>query len=272
MFYLLYIIFSFSSLLAQNSIDVIIPCHSKDYATLELCIQGIKKNCLGIGRIFVVSDKKITENAEWVSEDKYPFSYFDVYEILNSLTADFNSEAQKRVGWYYQQLLKFYAPFVIPDLSENFLIVDADTIFLNPTKFINSKGYALYNTSGENHVPYFEHAKRFMPGFKKVFPEYSGVCHHMLLQKNVLRDLFNEIETFHKMPFWQAFYSLVNPKELAGGAGASEYEIYFNFIFSRNYKVKIRKLKWTNINNINLLSHYKSQQYNYVTCHAHLRS
>ncbi len=252
--------------------DVIIPCHSKDYQTLELCIKGIRDNCIGANRIFVVSNKKITDNAEWVPENKYPFSYRDVYEILKSLTTEFTLGAQKRVGWYYQQLLKFYAPCVIPDLSESFLIVDADTVFLNPTKFINSKGFALYNTSGEYHIPYFEHAKRFLPSFRKVFEEYSGVCHHMLLQKAVLLDLFNEVETFHQIPFWQAFYSLVDKKDLDGGAGASEYEIYFNFIFSHGYKVKIRKLKWTNINSIKLINYYKSLNYNYVSCHAHSRT
>jgi hypothetical protein len=270
-----YIFFLFSISLgilsAHGPIDVIIPCHSKDYATLELCIKGIKDNCIDAGRIFVVSDKQITDSALWISEDDYPFSYSDVYTILQSLTTQFTLGAQKRVGWYYQQLLKFYAPFVIPDLSEDYLIVDADTVFLKPTKFINSKGYALYNTSGECHMPYFEHAKKFVPGFQKIFPEYSGVCHHMLLQKNVIFDLFNEIESFHNMPFWKAFYSLVDKKDLDGGAGASEYEIYFNFIFSQDYKVKIRKLKWTNISNINMLNHYRSLNYNYVSCHAHLR-
>ena len=57
-------------------------------------------------------------------------------------------------------------------------------------------------------------------------------------------DLFNKVEEFHDEDFWKVFLSLV---DLEQKSGASEYEIYFNFIqiFYQN-KFKVRKLKWEN--------------------------
>ena len=47
------------------------------------------------------------------------------------------SKKEKRIGWYYQQLLKQYAPFVIPKISSNVLILEPDTIFLKQVTFMN---------------------------------------------------------------------------------------------------------------------------------------
>ena len=93
------------------------------------------------------------------------------------------SERKPQVGWYYQQLLKLYAAFVIPDISSNVLIVDADTIFLNPVHFLNAQHAGLYNPGTEYNPPYFEHAAKLIPNFKKLFPQHSGISHHMLFQK-----------------------------------------------------------------------------------------
>ena len=53
-------------------------------------------------------------------------------EILKERVPNTN---QDRIGWYLQQLLKFYAGFVIPDILQRYLIIDCDTHFLKPTKF-----------------------------------------------------------------------------------------------------------------------------------------
>lgn len=52
------------------------------------------------------------------------------------------------------------------------------------------------------------------------------------------------------------------------GSGASEYEIYFNYIF-KNYidNVKLRKLKWDNMNTINVNS-----DFDYISCHWFMRN
>src|ERR1700733_3334651 len=107
----------------SDPIDVVIPSIEKDAMTLELCIAGIRKNCSSIRKVIVVSSKQLTHKAEWFDESRYPFSKKDVAFYLSKgvsqRTSSLLQQQDSRLGWYYQQLLKLYAPFVIPDISPN---------------------------------------------------------------------------------------------------------------------------------------------------------
>jgi hypothetical protein len=256
------------------TLDVVIPCVEKDLETLNACIAGIRDNCSQIRRVIVVSARPLTDQAEWCDEARYPFTKEDVAFYLlkgdQSAAASF-LQSPSHVGWYYQQLLKYYATFVIPDLSSNVLILDSDTIFLNPVQFLDANCEGLYNPGSEYHRPYFEHASRFLPGLQRLYPHYSGISHHMLFQRSVLEDLFYSVENYHDRPLWQAFCLAVSLQDLSG-SGASEYELYFNFVFSRTDQVHIRQLKWKNVSSLNDLASFKSQGYHYVSCHAWLRA
>ncbi|MCA9770722.1 hypothetical protein KC460_05120 [Candidatus Dependentiae bacterium] len=272
-FHLIAITASLCLLLFSNShtIDVIIPCTSKDKRTLELCIEGIQKNGKNINRIIVISDKKLTDNAEWFDEKKYPFSRIDIATYIfkdKQKTKNYLTKRKNRIGWIFQQLLKLYALFVVPDISDDILVLDADTIFLRPITFIDEDGTALYGIGSEYHMPYFEHGKKLIPGFKRVIESVSGICHHMLFQRSVLQDLFTVVEQHHKEKFWQAFCNCIDLKNLAGSC-ASEYELYFNFIFDNQYPVKIRKLRWSNIRFSNF-NKKKKEPYDYLSCHTYL--
>ncbi len=128
----------------------------------------------------------------------------------------------------------------------------------------------LYNPGAEYHLPYFEHASCLLPGLRRMYPQCSGISHHMLFQYSVMQDLFSLVENLHQKPFWQAFCSCVHPEHLEY-SGASEYEIYFNFVFSRTKQVHIRHLKWLNVNSLKDLARYQTQGYHYVSCHSFLR-
>ena len=66
-------------------IDVVIPAHSKDCETLDLCIEYLKLNVTDrINNIYVISKTKLTENALWVPEDSWDFSKEDVNEIISA--------------------------------------------------------------------------------------------------------------------------------------------------------------------------------------------
>jgi len=253
-------------------IDVVIPCHSRDCQTLDLAIAGIRKHGKDIRRIIVVSDKLLSNNAEFFDEKRYPFSLHDVALAIfrgdENRASAYVSTANNKLGWVYQQLLKLYTPIVIPDISDNVLMLDADTIFLRKVSFIDDDGYALYNTGKSIHTPYFHHAKRLLPHFSQIFPGVSGICHHMLMQRPVIQDLFNEIKKYHAQEPWQALCHCIDVKELPGSC-LSEYEIYFNYAFSHAYKVKLRPLKWRNFHSHNnsQLPSFKETHYDYVSCH-----
>lgn len=257
--------------LTDEPLDVVIPTATKDIVTLELAIQGIKENCPEVRRIIVVSDKRLTECAEWVDEAIYPFSKKEIAHALSLGKAALREELLKphsRCGWYYQQLLKLYAPFVIEDISSNVLIVDADTIFLNPVTFLTKKKGALFNaTDKEAHLPYIIHAKKLIPNFTKLYAHLSGVTHHMLFQRPILADLFKCVEIAHRKEFWKAFCHTVDRLHLQR-SGASEYEIYFNYALSCTDQVKIRKLDWKNITSLDQMLECQQKRLDYVSIHS----
>jgi hypothetical protein len=259
--------------LRNEPIDVVIPCTDKDLDTLNLCIAGIKENCAQVRRIIVVSSYPLTDQAEWFNEAAYPFSKKTVALHLlqgNKQAAKKFLQPPSRVGWYFQQLLKFYAPFVIPEISSNILVLDSDVLFLNPVEFLDANFGGLYNPGSDNYAPYFKHAHKFLPGLHRLYPTYSGIADHMLFQRAVLEDLFLAVESHHQRPLWQAFCHCVSPEDLPL-SGASEYEIYFNFVFSRTDQVHIRHLKWDNVRTLDKISDFKSQGYHYIACHKWLR-
>jgi hypothetical protein len=254
---------------SKEPVDVVIPCAPKDLVTLEKCIEGIKKNGKQIRRVIVLSKEPMTANAEWFSEDLFPFSKRDIalelYHGDVSAAEEFLSSPHTRIGWIFQQLLKLYTPFVIPNISSNVLILDSDVIFLKPVRFMSKEGEPYFIPGTEYYAPYFEHAARLLPGLKRVYPKHSGIAHHMLFQKPVLEDLFRMIQEKHKMDPWRAICRCVDPNHIYLSC-MSEYEIYFNFIQLRSDAVTINSVKWTEIPSLHVLNHYERAGYTYVAC------
>lgn len=260
----------------KEPIDVVIPCAKKDLPTLELCIESIKKNVQDVRRVIVVSKERYTESAEWFDEIFYPFALYDLgYMIFGESDegAQYFLANCNQKGWIYQQFLKLYAPFVIPGISSNVLIVDSDVIFYHPVVFINNCGGGCYSTGTDLHKPYFRHMQRLLPDLIRVYPNYSGISHHMLFQRDILEDLFTQIERRHHMSAWRAIAKCIDPKEINIPC-LSEYEIYFNFAFSHTDQVTINQLMWANHKDISekgRRSDFK-QGYHYVAYHEYDRN
>lgn len=230
-------------------IDIVIPTCEKDLGTLEIVIKNAKKYINDAGNVYVISKLNYTNNATWVPESMFPFQ-----------------KEECIASWYYQQLLKLYAYKVIPDLSSSFLILDSETIFYKPIEFINNEGKALYCTSDEKNIIYYEHMIRFLPDLYNyrygIDPRVSGIVHHMLFQADILDEIFHRVESIHNKPLWRTFLDCVQRP------GASEYEIYFCYVFAKHpTRVSIRNLKW----DISPIVIEESDDYDFLTAHAHLR-
>jgi hypothetical protein len=250
-------------------IDVVIPAHKKDADTLEYCIKGIRKNIDGVRRIIVVSKEKLTEKAEWFDESLYPFSYQEISDLVGG----------SNVGWNFQQLLKLYSPLVIPNISENVLVIDADTVFYRKVKFFEN-GLPLYNlakdkdleTSNFQQVT-FNHITKILPEISEKFPpkfkNISGICHHMLFQKNIIKDLFAKIEKYDGTG--DSFYKIFL-KNRENSFGVAEYNLYFYFLIScypQNYKIRI--LKYKNTAKFRPWIECLRRKYHYCSYHSYMR-
>lgn len=254
---------------SKEPIDVVIPCIRKDLLTLEKCIEGIRKNGKDVRRVIVLSGERLSGSAEWFDENSFPFSRRDLaIEIFGGDVAaaeEFMRAPNTRISWIYQQLLKFYVPFVIPEISSNVLILDADVIFLNPVEFVNSMGGPYFIPAREYMPAYFAHAARLVTGLRRVHAQHSGIAHHMLFQRVVLEDLFALIVKQHGVEPWKAMCRCVDREELFRSC-MSEYEIYFNFVLLRSDQGVVHPLKWEQVHSLHNLAYYQRMGYVYVAC------
>jgi hypothetical protein len=242
--------------LFHTMFDVVIPLGPNDVKHFGQQLEHTRKYVIGYRRIYVIAfdpglaascvGASSTESSDdgdsviVVPESVFPFSKntVSVYHGANS-----------RNGWYFQQLLKIYAWAHLDGLLDRYLVVDADTFFVNPTRFETTDGKCLYNFAREYNPPYFEHMARLSPIFTRTY-ELSGICHHMLFETRVVNEIISLVEAAHKgKRFWEVFLECVEVGLRYGiGSGASEYELYFHYIMkTRLEEVEIRELVWDNV-------------------------
>lgn len=242
--------------------DIVIPVGPNDINFIDKTLEINKQNILGYRKIFIltntnlIKNKNIFNDCVIIDENIFPFNLSIIKNYLGN---------NDRCGWYFQQLLKLYSSFIIPDILDNYLVIDSDTVFLQPINFFQND-LPLYNFGTEYHIPYFIHMVNLHPTFAKV-NKMSGICHHLMFQKYILENLFKLVEEFHNKKFYEIFLLSIDKDHILG-SGASEYEIYFNFLL-KNYpnKYKIRELKWENVSKIP----DNNTKLDYVSCHWYMR-
>jgi len=217
------------------SFDIFIPVGPKDFKIINYTVSNLKKNVIGYKDIYIFSEYKNfnIKDTKDINEDFFPFSKKQITDLVRD---------KSRAGWIYQQLVCLYFPY-LQNYSEKILVVDSDVFFTKKTKFINEdKG--IFTLGKENHTPYFEHMSRLHPEITK-FNQDSGISHHMLFNKYILKSMFELVENHHKKDFFKTYIEKLDPTEKSSSA---DYEIYFNYalkFFNDSYTT--RTLKWSNL-------------------------
>ncbi len=242
--------------------DIVIPVGPEDREIVTKQIEFTKKNIIGYRNIYLICyDPTITlDGCITINENIFPFTIDTVAKFHGKLS---------RNGWYLQQLLKLYAGIVIPNILDKYLVIDSDTFFLKPTTFIEN-GKCLYNYGTIYHKPYYDHMLA-LANIQDVTGIKSGICHHMMFETKYVKELIQLVETVHNDLFYNVFIKLATE---INGSGASEYEIYFNYIFKNHSdQVTIRKLEWTDVKvfNITINTDCSVVPYVYLSYHWHMR-
>jgi len=234
--------------------DIIISSCEKDSFVLSKLIPSIKKFVKNYRRIIVISDKKLTEeeNVEWFDEKKFPFTMKDIYENLYGM----KEEQRIRKVSYINQLLKLYSHKVITGLTENILICDSDIIFIKDTYFFEGNlplyGNRIVDFSG--YEPYLKHHLKLdiefdfgnMFGNKELRKKNkfcSGICHHIIYNREIINELIQRIEKKHNQVFWKYYLNTVDT--VTDNIEPANCELYYNYInlFHKD-KFRIRNIKW----------------------------
>jgi hypothetical protein len=247
----------------NNLFDILIPAGPEDREIVTKQIEFTKKNIIGYRNIYLICyDPTITlDGCITINENIFPFTIDTVAKFHGKLS---------RNGWYLQQLLKLYAGIVIPNILDKYLVIDSDTFFLKPTTFIEN-GKCLYNYGDTDWPPYFVHMHKLV-NFKNIEAK-SGICHHMMFETKYVTELIKMVEHKHGDTFYNTFIKLVSASDYTG-SGASEYEIYFNYILKNHKdKITIRKLESADVLKFNMTTNddFTDIPYNYVSYHWHMR-
>ena len=142
------------------SFDIVIPLGPNEFNHIHKQIEYTKKNVVGYRNIYIVTcnyNIKIND-CIIIDENIFPFK-----QHIANYFSQYNNK-KNRNGWYFQQLIKLYSGIIIPDILDNYLVLDADVLFLKPTIFLeNNKPF--FSTGNEYHIPYFEHMKLLNTNF-----------------------------------------------------------------------------------------------------------
>jgi hypothetical protein len=207
------------------SLDIIICVGPSDARDIKALVNNVKEYIMDINKIYLIMptnvlDKymvfdKIVEN---IDENIFPFNK----EYIDNLF-----KYPERSGWYLQQLLKIYAPIVIKNILNKYIIIDADLKFYNKINFFENE-ILLFNI--DNTIvwnPYIVHMKRLCSRID-IKTHKSGITNLMPMKRHIIEKLINVVESEHNEVFWKVFLNKVDSKYY-NHSGASEYEILFNF-------------------------------------------
>ena len=167
--------------------DIVIVASNKDFQVLIHGIPSIQKYIKSKHIYIITNDVSQAnimfgsiENISIIDETIFPFKYSDIEKYVPGVGS--------RAGWYLQQFLKLYAGNVL-NLSEYYLVIDADVVFYSPISFFNNNCHPIYTMGSEHHHPYFDHMNRLHPSLTKI-ATVSGITHHMVFNRNILNELF----------------------------------------------------------------------------------
>lgn len=249
----------------SNTIDIVIPYHPKDVDIIHRCIKSCLKNISDIGRIYVITAEKsvVDSNVEIIDENSL-FNGELTLKTIETKLAERLPAMAKRAGWFYQQFIKIGCSYAVPDISNYYLVVDSDVVFLKKICFFN-RDRMLITRGREFHKPYFNLYEQLLG--EKAGDGISFVAHHMLISRNIMMELLDKIETRFNTKWHDAILDNLNHERQF-----SEYETYGHYAMN-HYPSIIEIKKRVNIQRFKMrhLFAILLNWADYATFHAYKR-
>lgn len=189
----------------HEPVSVVIPALDKDLEILPLVIKSLKKhfahNVFNI-TIIAPNSSNIIDFCKSMS-----LKFIDETKLLPIQKKDikYGYKNMDRSGWMFQQLIKIAG--ALSAETEKVFICDADTIFVRKQVFYCDDGI-IYDIPIENHNPYKD-AYEKITGLNAP-QNYSITAHHILVEKSILKELLDLIETKNAKKWWLAICDTIS--------------------------------------------------------------
>ncbi len=226
------------------AIEILFVTTKKDFEVLVHSIRAAQESTIHHLRsttAVIVPDVEYGEASKLLSQG---FADVRVLRESDFLTFEQMSRIRNRFGersgWVIQQLLK--VEYVSRSQQMGVLIVDSDTLLLNPRIWLDKSGRQLLSPSWEWHQPYYDFLEN--AGFEVGSLNQSFVSHHMLMQPQHMRNA-------RLFLGWQDLdflieYLILKSNPHAQSPFCIEYELYAQYML-KFHPEKITLAKWSNI-------------------------
>ncbi len=200
-------------------IDVFITFHKKDSLALPLCLRSISRYLTPKpGRITIVSDDIPGDLLT-----KYGLNHIHESSVFKGLPRTAMPKiccnGEDRTGWYFQQFLKWGVSRYSG--TEDYAVIDADTIFIKPVTLIESGKYVFYRRDNY-HRPYFNTYEKLFGYFPE--KQLSYIADFMVFNTGIINEIITRIETADNASKWyEIILNTIDRKELSS---FSEFETY----------------------------------------------
>ncbi len=219
----------------QPQYDVLIPVAKKDASFVKNVVTYINRNLIGCEKIYIVTNQENFKRLNALTSSEANVVLLDENALVPELSFGIVAEcmkkkgagAEKRVGWYFQQLLK-YAFAKSQYAKEYYLTWDADTVPLTPISFFDGET-PLFTKKIEHHKPYFVTLNRLL-GFGKLV-DFSFIAEHMVFKVSVVKEMLDAIVAYPTSEGSNWVEKIMYACHFAPGQGPyfSEFETFGNY-------------------------------------------
>lgn len=233
-----------SSMVTEDfSLNVVFVATEKDFPILKFAIQhAIRATSSFENRnlFIVVPDESVSVAVELIDE-KDCASVIPESEIVSrKILDDLRVVVGGRANWIYQQLLK--VEFIRTSKSHYCLVIDADTILLNPRPWVDRDGKISLTPTDEANSDY-HHFLRSIEAIS-LPPTVSFVPHHMFYEVRSFNVLVESINFVDARSILSAIE--MHADKLSASPISIDYELYGQWMVSKNPS-KVNLIKWSNL-------------------------
>jgi len=236
-----------NAMYCNNRQDVVSYVGGKTDAHISAFVNSTLVNVVGLHFLYlIVPDSSFSDISALVAssssgikcvlvkESVFPFSLQTIESYNTTGSAALNI-------FLFKQLLHLYAYKIIPGLTGRHMVLDAETFFVVPTTFTDSK-VNLYSFVNGYNADVFTHMHNMHPFFRCIDDTKSGECGHMIFETRHMFTVVGLVELLNNQDFYSVFLSRV---QSFSSKTTSEYELFFNFLpLSGFSNFQYRSLPW----------------------------